>query len=137
MMTPPRWHRGFESYGAAIQAPRRRPLVRNQASNLAFRQRTTDVTVDMIGEALGGGHKLGDSWAASCPAHYDRRPSLSIRTAEDGKILVYCFAGCSQANVITALRARGLWMTNYQAKSRGLKLHSTTRAQATREDNRL
>ena len=28
---------------------------------------------------------------------------------EDGKTLVHCFAGCSQENVISALRERGLW----------------------------
>ena len=34
-----------------------------------------------------------DKWMASCPAHEDRGPSLSIRLAED-RILLHCFAGC-------------------------------------------
>lgn len=34
-------------------------------------------------------------WTARCPAHDDRRPSLSIRVADDGKILLHCHAGCS------------------------------------------
>jgi hypothetical protein len=43
-----------------------------------------------------------------CPAHDDR--TASLRVAEvGGKILVRCFAGCSQAAVIDALRHRGLW----------------------------
>ena len=47
-----------------------------------------------------------------CPAHDDRDPSLSICDADDGKVLVYCHAGCDQEKVITALRARGLWTQN-------------------------
>jgi 5S rRNA maturation endonuclease (ribonuclease M5) len=43
-----------------------------------------------------------------CPAHDDRNPSLSIRE-KDGKVLVHCHAGCSQRDVVDALRARRLW----------------------------
>lgn len=56
-----------------------------------------------------GGHKVGNSWIARCPAHNDRRPSLSIRDAGNGRVLVHCHAGCSQVAVISTLRARGLW----------------------------
>jgi hypothetical protein len=47
---------------------------------------------------------------ATCPAHKDNNPSLGIRE-EGGKVLVRCYAGCSQRNVIEALRGRGLWET--------------------------
>ena len=46
---------------------------------------------------------------ARCPAHDDRTPSLSIRDADDGKVLVRCHAGCDQERVIAALRGLGLW----------------------------
>ena len=46
---------------------------------------------------------------ARCPAHDDRKPSLSITDAEDGKILVHCHAGCDQLGVIAVLRSLGLW----------------------------
>jgi hypothetical protein len=49
---------------------------------------------------------------ARCPAHDDHEPSLSIRQADDGKVLVRCHAGCDQVAVIEALRARGLWRDN-------------------------
>ena len=49
---------------------------------------------------------------ARCPAHDDRAPSLSIQDTTDGKVLVYCHAGCDQARVISALRALGLWGRN-------------------------
>jgi hypothetical protein len=34
-------------------------------------------------------------WVACCPAHEDRSPSLAVKQADDGRILVHCFAGCS------------------------------------------
>jgi hypothetical protein len=46
---------------------------------------------------------------APCPAHDDSTPSLSIRDADDGKVLVCCHAGCDQGQVIAALRGLGLW----------------------------
>ncbi len=44
-----------------------------------------------------------------CPAHSDRIPSLSLEDGPDGRVLVHCFAGCSQEAVIAALQKRGLW----------------------------
>ena len=52
------------------------------------------------------------SYVARCPAHDDRKPSLSITDAKDGKVLVHCHAGCDQEHVIAALRTRGLWKEN-------------------------
>lgn len=43
------------------------------------------------------------SWMACCPSHDDRHPSLSIRLADDGRVLLKCFAGCSGDEVRTAL----------------------------------
>ena len=64
-----------------------------------------------LAKALGG-RKAGGGWMARCPAHDDREPSLSIRDADDGKVLVRCHAGCDQERVIAALRSRGLWEEN-------------------------
>lgn len=66
-------------------------------------------TAEFISKALGG-RKAGDGWTARCPAHDDRTPSLSIRDADDGKLLVHCHAGCDQEQVLAALRTRGLWI---------------------------
>lgn len=46
--------------------------------------------------------KSGRGWIATCPAHHDRSPSLSIREAED-RILLHCFAGCSVSAICEAL----------------------------------
>ncbi len=61
-----------------------------------------------IAKALGG-RRAGAGWAARCPAHADSTPSLSINVSSDGLILLHCFAGCDQAQVIGALKCRGLW----------------------------
>lgn len=44
-----------------------------------------------------------DQWMACCPAHDDRSPSLSIKDAGNGKILVNCLAGCSALDVLGAV----------------------------------
>jgi len=44
----------------------------------------------------------GRGWIACCPAHTDRSPSLSIRE-NNGRVLLYCFAGCPVEAVCTAL----------------------------------
>jgi len=42
-------------------------------------------------------------WVASCPAHEDRRPSLSIRELDDGRVLVHDFAGCDVEAILGAV----------------------------------
>jgi putative DNA primase/helicase len=69
------------------------------------------MTAETIAKALGG-RRAGGGWTARCPAHEDRTPSLSIRDAEENKVLVHCHAGCDQERVIAALRTRGLWTEN-------------------------
>lgn len=45
---------------------------------------------------------------ACCPAHGDRRPSLSLGNAADGRLLMRCHAGCDFTAILDALRGRGL-----------------------------
>ena len=42
-------------------------------------------------------------WVARCPAHNDRSPSLAIKEAADGRVLVHCFAGCGVSEVLAAV----------------------------------
>lgn len=58
----------------------------------------------------------GGEYEARCPVHDDRRPSLSIREAADGQVLIHCFARCRTENVI---RAIGLSMSDLFAQTRG------------------
>ncbi|MEO0566508.1 MAG: toprim domain-containing protein [Pseudomonadota bacterium] len=55
-----------------------------------------------------GGRWFGDYGTCRCPAHEDRKPSLSV-AAGDSAILVKCHSGCEASDVIDALKARGLW----------------------------
>ena len=66
------------------------------------------MTAEAVAQALSG-RRAGSSWMARCPAHDDRLPSLSIDESSEGKVLVRCHAGCSQHDVIDALKARGFW----------------------------
>jgi hypothetical protein len=43
------------------------------------------------------------SWTACCPAHEDKGPSLAVREADDGRVLLHCFAGCPTVNVLGAV----------------------------------
>lgn len=56
---------------------------------------------------------LGGKWHRSyglalCPAHGDRKPSLTLADAPDGRLLLNCKTGCGFMNVLQALRDRGL-----------------------------
>lgn len=44
-----------------------------------------------------------------CPSHDDIDPSLTVSAGDKVAVVVNCHAGCSQEQVIDALRARGLW----------------------------
>lgn len=47
--------------------------------------------------------KSGTGYMACCPAHDDENPSLSLREACDGKILLHCFAGCPVTSICGSL----------------------------------
>ena len=44
----------------------------------------------------------GQGWVARCPAHDDKKPSLSIAEGRDGRALIKCHAGCSIDEVLAA-----------------------------------
>lgn len=56
-----------------------------------------------------GGYKAGTAFIARCPAHDDSHPSLSISQGKKHPIVFHCHTGCSQDEIISALRERGLW----------------------------
>lgn len=65
---------------------------------------------DRLLSRLDGVRQTGPGrWIAKCPAHADKRASLSIRELEDGRILVHDFAQCSAHEVLSAA---GLDMTD-------------------------
>jgi hypothetical protein len=60
-----------------------------------------------------------NKWKACCPAHDDKNPSLGICQASDGKVLLHCWAGCSAADITTAigLELRNLFPDEKQLRS--------------------
>src|SRR5689334_10881525 len=42
-------------------------------------------------------------WVACCPAHDDKRPSMTVRETDDGRLLMHCFADCATADILAAL----------------------------------
>ena len=46
--------------------------------------------------------ECGNGHTALCPAHYDNRNSLSLAEGDDGKILIYCHAGCYTQDIVAA-----------------------------------
>lgn len=67
------------------------------------------LSAEQLAEALGAKPAGRNKWKALCVAHADKNPSLWISEAANGKTLVKCWAGCSQTEVIEALRGQGLW----------------------------
>ncbi len=55
-----------------------------------------------------GARREGSSWEARCPCHEDKTGSLDL-VEKGGKVLLKCFAGYEQREVIETLRDRGLW----------------------------
>ena len=94
------------------------------------------MNAERIARALGG-RKAGAGWMARCPAHDDRKPSLSLRHGEDGKVLVRCHAGCEQAQVIAVLRSRGMWQGSHPHRFDRLSIRPTNRAPTIRDNDAL
>jgi hypothetical protein len=59
------------------------------------------MNADLLLDKLDGVKRTGPGrWIAKCPAHEDRRASLSIRELDDGRVLVHDFAGCDVASIV-------------------------------------
>jgi putative DNA primase/helicase len=79
------------------------------AEKMAMRANVEERTLGEQGRALveqHGGRWIADRGMCRCPAHDDRSPSLSVRVGRTS-LLLHCFAGCSAADVLKALRAAG------------------------------
>lgn len=62
------------------------------------------MSADVFLSKLDKVRKTGpESWVACCPAHDDKSPSLSVRDADDGRVLVHCFAGCGVIEILASV----------------------------------
>ena len=87
-------------------------------------QQRNDTPIDAVLHRLDRVKSTGPGkWQALCPAHDDKRPSLSIREADDGKVLLKCWAGCGAAEIVSAL---GLSLADlFPGDRRSLHQHGT------------
>jgi putative DNA primase/helicase len=61
------------------------------------------MNLDEILTRLPDARKTGNGWEARCPAHDDRRASLSISQGDDGRALMKCHAGCTTSAIVGKL----------------------------------
>jgi replicative DNA helicase len=61
------------------------------------------LVLDRLGAAGCDPRPTSSGHEARCPAHDDRRASLSVGTGDDGRVLVRCHAGCPTDAVVAAL----------------------------------
>jgi hypothetical protein len=93
--------------------------------------------IETLLDRLPDARKSGNGWSARCPAHDDRRASLSVAQGDDGKALVKCHAGCDTSAVLAAV---GLKMADLfppkvgPTPTRNGKLASSGRTFATAKD---
>lgn len=59
--------------------------------------------VERLLSKLKNAKKTKSGWSACCPAHEDRKASLSVSEGDDGRALVKCHAGCVAEAVCAAV----------------------------------
>jgi len=68
------------------------------------RSQSHDTPIDAVLHRLDKVKRTApDKWVALCPAHDDKRPSLSVKEAEDSRVLLKCWSGCGAAEIVNAL----------------------------------
>lgn len=60
------------------------------------------MTAEEVAQRLDA-KRSGKGWIARCPAHDDRSPSLSVGEASDGRLLLFCHAGCEFLDILAAI----------------------------------
>jgi hypothetical protein len=82
-----------------------------------------------------GVRKTRRGWTARCPAHDDRRQSLSIAIGDDDRTLLNCFAGCRFESIVRAvgLRPCDLFQTGSESRESSPRSAKSEADQARRE----
>ena len=62
-----------------------------------------NATVSMFLARFDAVTRSGDQYLVRCPAHDDRKASLSVSEGTDGRVLLKCFAGCQASEVVAAM----------------------------------
>ena len=115
---------------AVIQArPLQASVQRVATPSLGRSTRPTQIAIDIrhpqshpinqILSRLDGVTRSGEGWVASCPAHNDLAPSLSVSVSTNsGSVLIHCHANCNTQAVLAAigLSERDLFVRNNRTR---------------------
>lgn len=69
----------------------------------ALRSQASYNPIDVLLPRLDGLMQTGKGWRARCPSHGGKTRTLSICEANDGRLLVHCFAGCQVTDVLASI----------------------------------
>jgi hypothetical protein len=64
---------------------------------------TCQSPLDVVLSRLKGVRRSGKQWTALCPAHDDKRQSLSVAEGRDGRVLLHCHRGCPPERIVQML----------------------------------
>lgn len=77
---------------------------RTSVHNFKTPARPVEIVLERLEQSGCEPKPVGRGWLARCPAHDDRRPSLSVGEADDGvTVLLHCHAGCKTSDIVRAL----------------------------------
>jgi hypothetical protein len=62
-----------------------------------------DEALDLVLGKLDGVRQQGGYWMARCPAHDDRKASLSVKRGTEQPVIFYCHAGCERDAILQGL----------------------------------
>ena len=72
--------------------------------------------IEKILDRLDKVTKTGRGYVARCPAHEDKKPSLSVTESPSGLLLLFCHAGCTTDSILSAIDLT--WKDLYPDESR-------------------
>ena len=61
------------------------------------------MTADDLAARFGSARPTRDGWSIKCPVHDDRVASVSLSAGTDGRLLLYCHAGCRTPDLLAAV----------------------------------
>jgi hypothetical protein len=103
------WASGAEAVDAVLRTRGRTPglipvracphSTGRQRVRLSDREQPIDRVLSRLDNVLN----TPTGWSARCPAHRDRQNSLSVGVGDDGRVLLYCHAGCDIEEIVEAM----------------------------------
>lgn len=77
------------------------------------------MSLDLILSRLQGVRASGDSYRSKCPSHDSKGLTLKVTEANNGDVLVHCFAGCSAKEVVESigLNEKDLFKESFENKN--------------------